>query len=83
MKHNQLGRFRIDSLMMATRLDDVAEMMKGLVIKRISLAIEYDAVEYMAIGETFDEVEQGGFIPLYFYEITTENGKIVSGKWVR
>ena len=84
MNHRQLGRFFIDGLSMAQALDDVAIVMTGLVIKSVQPCFSKDAVEYLAIGADFDEVERGCEIPEYWSQITKdEDGKITSVEWVR
>ena len=84
MNSRQLGRFFIDGLFMAQCLDDVAVVMQGLVIKSVQPCFAKDAVEYLAIGSDFDEVEKGGKIPLYLSKITKdEDGEIISVEWVK
>ena len=84
MNDRQLGRFFIDGLFMAQCLDDVAIVMKGLVVKSVQPSFEKDAIEYLAIGPGFDEVERGGIIPEYLSQITKdEDGEIISVEWVK
>lgn len=84
MNDRQLGRFFIDGYFMATAIDDVAVVMKGLVVKSVQPCFEKDAVEYLAIGPDFDEVHKGGKIPEYLSHITKNaEGEIESVEWKR
>ena len=84
MNHRQLGRFFIDSLFMAQRLDLVAVVMTGLVIKSVQPCFGKDAVKYLAIGPDFDEVQKGGVIPEYLVHVTENaEGEVESVEWKR
>ena len=84
MNGRQLGRIFIDGLYMTQRLDDVAVVMAGLVIKSVQPCFKKDAVEYLAIGPDFDEIERGNEIPEYVSIVKQDaDGKIVSVEWKR
>ena len=82
MNHKQKGRFTIDGLTMAQNLGDCATAMSGLVIQDARHAAAQDAIEYIAIGPEFDEIEQGALIPEYMAIMDCdEEGVVTLKEW--
>jgi len=84
MKANQVGRFSVDALAMVSDLDAVAEMMKGVVVKSVSIGINQDCIDYIGISNDFDEVEAGFVVPKYEAIMQkNEIGVVTRKEWVR
>lgn len=57
-------------------------MLSGLLVVRAESRYDYDAIEYIALGECFDEIDRGFEAPEYVAVLTkNENGSIKLEGW--
>lgn len=81
MNERNLGYFRIPVLDIANRPEEIAEIFSRLKIVPIKAEHRYDlgAFDYLAICESFKEVELGCKAPDYGFVVTrNEDGNIMS-----
>jgi len=79
MDKRNLGVFRIDVETIERNLEEVCEVFSMLKIipLRVDYRPEFDAYEYLAIGERFEKVQEGCSAPEYLlYIIKSDAGNI-------
>jgi hypothetical protein len=82
-KH-RIGRFRISFLFLQSRSKEAAAIFAGLLVVRAESRYDFDAIEYIAVGDCFDEVDRGLEAPEYRPILTrNEDGSIVIEGWRR
>lgn len=74
MKDRRIGRFYIDALLLQSRPEEAKKVLQGVLIVRAEQRWDMDAIEYVGIHESFDELERGQIAPLY--EVRLEKKEI-------
>jgi hypothetical protein len=80
MNSRNLGHFSITVDCIVKTPEEVSEIFR--ILKIVPIRVEYkwdlDALDFLAIGEQFEEIPQHESAPDYILEVRSENGKIIS-----
>ena len=84
-KDRRIGIFRIDSIDVENQPEKIADIFAQLRILplRVEYRRDYDAFEYTAISERFEELEKGMPAPEYELWWNRESSDIISGVEVK
>ena len=79
MKNRRLGTFKISRYMIENNPKIVKRVMSECIIVRAELSYVMDAIEYTAISDWFDEVQEG-HIPMEYRITFVKDGNNI--KWM-
>ena len=73
MNRNNMGRFTINGNHLQEHPDEIAEVFSQLKIVPVHVEYHFETLnmEYMAIGECFEEIKEMSIVPWYRIEITS------------
>lgn len=74
MTPRRFGRFYIDLVMIERAPDDVKAALSSCIVVKAECMYHRDAIEYVAISDSFDEVPANTEPPLYIAEMTAVKG---------
>jgi hypothetical protein len=81
---HRIGKFRISFIFLQSHPKEAAAIFAGLIVVRAESRYDFDAIEYIALGDCFEEVDRGFEAPEYRLILTrNEDGSIVIEGWQR
>ena len=76
VKSMRRGRFRVSIHLINEQPDDVKKIMAHFIILRAECNFGFDALDYHALSDLFDEVESGYLLPEYEISYNAKTGKV-------
>ena len=70
------GRFRVSVHLINEQPEDVKKIMAHFIILRADMDFGFDAFNYHALSDLFDEVESGYLLPEYEISYNAKTGKV-------
>lgn len=72
--HERLGVFRVPYEIIKEEPEFVRKVMGECIIVRAEYMYVYKAIEYQAISDRFDEIEEGQLLPVYIWKWSEDEG---------
>lgn len=84
MKNRRIGKFRISRDLIEDSPQAVRELMGRCIVIQAMYSFAIDDVEYIALCDDFDEIDEGDF-PLEYIALWRkyDDGPVTFGEWIK
>lgn len=65
LNNRRIGRILINTTLLLKEPEVVKNILNGMIVVRAEQLFEHDAIEYIAIGDMFEEIAEGEKAPNY------------------